>query len=92
MLDRVEEVLGTERAARFHSHFSRIEFTQRGRKTPPYLCRPRGLWAGLDAAGRGKWPAGGGAPPSSAKAQGTQAEDALEMKRIYQGLCSSEEA
>lgn len=30
MLDRVEEVLGTERASRFHSHFSHIEFTPKG--------------------------------------------------------------
>ena len=30
MLDRVEEVLGPERAASFHSHFSHIEFTPKG--------------------------------------------------------------
>ena len=30
MLDRVEAVLGPDRAARFHSHFSHIEFTPKG--------------------------------------------------------------
>ena len=30
MLDRMEEVLGLDRASRFHSHFSHIEFTMNG--------------------------------------------------------------
>ena len=30
MLDKVESALGEERAGRFHSHFSRIEFTPKG--------------------------------------------------------------
>lgn len=30
MLDRMVQVLGGERASRFHSHFSRIEFTPKG--------------------------------------------------------------
>ncbi len=59
MLDRVEEVLGEERASRFHSHFSRIEFTPSGgREVPPDLCRPRGLWPGLAAPGGGDGPPG----------------------------------
>ena len=30
MLDRIEQVLGAERASRFHSHFSHIQFTLNG--------------------------------------------------------------
>ena len=30
MLDRVEELLGPDRASRFHSHFSKIAFTPNG--------------------------------------------------------------
>lgn len=59
MLDKVASALGEERASRFHSHFSRIEFTPRGgEKCPPDLCRPRGLWAGLAAPGGGDRPPG----------------------------------
>lgn len=84
MLDRVEEVLGAERAARFHSHFSRIEFTPNGGERCHRTFADHGGygpdWAPLAAeiARRG-W-----SPTFICESAGTQAEDALEMKNIYQ--------
>ena len=37
MLTRMEEVLGAERASRFHSHFSHIEFTPNGGEKCPVM-------------------------------------------------------
>ena len=83
MLSRVEEVLGRERASRFHSHFSHIEFTPKGgEKCHRTFADDGGYgpdWAPLAAqvAARG-W-----SPTFICESAGTQAEDALEMKRIY---------
>ena len=84
MLDRVEEVLGAERAARFHSHFSRIEFTPNGGEKCHRTFADHGGygpdWAPLAAEiARRRW-----SPTFICESAGTQAEDALEMKRIYQ--------
>ena len=84
MLDRVEEVLGTERAARFHSHFSHIQFTPGGgEKCHRTFSDNDGYgpdWAPLatEVARRG-W-----SPTFICESAGTQAEDALTMKRIYE--------
>ena len=84
MLSRVEEVLGRERASRFHSHFSHIEFTPKGgEKCHRTFADDGGYgpdWAPLAAqvAARG-W-----SPTFICESAGTQAEDALEMKRIYE--------
>ena len=92
MLDKVERVLGEERASRFHSHFSRIEFTPNGgEKRHRTFAHHGGFgpdWTPLarEVARRG-W-----SPTFICESAGTQAEDAVEMKRIYQGFCSSEEA
>ena len=84
MLDRVEEVLGAERAARFHSHFSRIEFTPNGGEKCHRTFADHGGygpdWAPLAAeVARRGW-----SPTFICESAGTQAEDALEMKNIYQ--------
>ena len=92
MLDKVERVLGEERASRFHSHFSRIEFTPNGGEKRHRTFADHGGfgpdWTPLarEVARRG-W-----SPTFICESAGTQAEDAVEMKRIYQGFCSSEEA
>lgn len=84
MLSRVEAVLGRERASRFHSHFSHIEFTPKGgEKCHRTFADDGGYgpdWAPLAAqvAARG-W-----SPTFICESAGTQAEDALEMKRIYE--------
>ena len=83
MLDRVEEVLGAERASRFHSHFSHIQFTPKGgEKCHRTFDNDDGFgpdWSPLaeEVARRG-W-----APTFICESAGTQAEDALTMKQIY---------
>ena len=84
MLDRMEAVLGPERAARFHSHFSRIEFTPNGGEKCHRTFDDHGGygpdWAPLAAAvARRGW-----SPTFICESAGTQAEDAVTMKRIYQ--------
>ena len=84
MLDRTEEVLGAERASRFHSHFSHIQFTAKGGEnchrtfTDDDGYGPD--WAPLacEVARRG-W-----SPTFICESAGTQAEDAKTMKQIYQ--------
>lgn len=82
MLDRMAEVLGEEKASRFHSHFSMIEFTPKGGEArhltfdqtdfgPDYrpFCR--------ELARRG-W-----SPTIICESAGTQDIDALTMKEEY---------
>lgn len=84
MLDRMEEILGEERASCFHSHFSHIEFTPGGgEKCHRTFADDGGFgpdWTALAAevAKRG-W-----SPTFICESAGTQAEDALTMKKIYQ--------
>ena len=86
MLDKMEAALGEERASRFHSHFSRIEFTPKGGEKchrtftdhGGYGPEPEPLMA--EVARRG-W-----SPTFICESAGTQAEDALAMKRIYQNF------
>ncbi|MBO5727300.1 MAG: TIM barrel protein [Oscillospiraceae bacterium] len=83
MLDRVQEVLGEERASRFHSHFSHIQFTPNGgEKCHRTFADDGGFgpdWTPLAAAvARRGWE-----PTFICESAGTQARDAVEMKRIY---------
>ena len=83
MLSRVEEVLGEERASRFHSHFSHIEFTPKGgEKCHRTFADDGGYgpdWSPLAAeVARRGW-----SPTFICESAGTQAEDALTMKREY---------
>ena len=83
MLDRMEGVLGAERASIFHSHFSHIQFTPNGgEKCHRTFEDNDGYgpdWAPLAAeiARRG-W-----SPTFICESAGTQAQDALTMKEIY---------
>ena len=84
MLDRMEQALGEDRASVFHSHFSHIEFTPNGGEKCHRTFADNGGygpgWAPLAAAvARRGWN-----PTFICESAGTQAEDALEMKRIYQ--------
>ena len=84
MLSRMEEALGTERASRFHSHFSHIEFTPNGGEKCHRTFGDDGGygpdWAPLaEAVARRGWN-----PTFICESAGTQAEDALTMKKIYQ--------
>lgn len=84
MLDQVERALGEERASTFHSHFSHIQFTVNGgEKCHRTFADDGGYgpgWAPLAAqVARRGW-----SPTFICESAGTQAEDALEMKKIYQ--------
>ena len=83
MLDLVEEILGPDRASRFHSHFSHIEFTPNGGEKRHRTFDDDGGygpdWAPLAAeVARRGW-----GPTFICESAGTQAEDALAMKGIY---------
>ncbi len=90
MLRKMEQALGLDRASRFHSHFSQIEFTPKGGEK----CHR----AFADNGGFGPHPAPlmaavarrGWAPTFICESAGTQAEDALTMKKLYQ-TCKGEE-
>ncbi len=84
MLDRMEEVLGAERAGGFHSHFSHIEFTPKGGEKRHRTFADNGGygpdWAPLAAeVARRGW-----SPTFICESDGTQAEDAAVMKEIYE--------
>lgn len=86
MLDRMEQALGSDRASRFHSHFSHIEFTPKGgEKCHRTFADDGGYgpdWTPLAAAvARRGW-----SPTFICESAGTQAEDALAMKQIYQSF------
>ena len=84
ILDRMAEVLGPDRACRFHSHFSHIEFTPGGgEKCHRTFADDGGYgpdWTPLaQAVARRGW-----SPTFICESAGTQAEDALTMKKVYQ--------
>lgn len=84
MLSRMESELGTDRASRFHSHFSHIEFTPNGGEKCHRTFDDDGgygpAWEPLaQAVAQRGW-----SPTFICESAGTQAEDALTMKRIYQ--------
>ena len=86
ILDKMAAALGQERASRFHSHVSHIEFTPKGGEKCHRTFEDDGGygpdWTPLarQVAARG-W-----SPTFICESAGTQARDAAEMKRIYQGL------
>ena len=88
ILDKLERALGEERASRFHSHFSHIEFTLNGGEKCHRTFADDGgygpAWEPLAAAvARRGW-----SPTFIGESAGTQAEDALTMKRVYQACLS----
>ena len=83
ILDRMAQVLGEARASRFHSHFSKIQYTPKGGEKvhltfdqKDYGPDPLPL---MELLARRGW-----SPTIICESAGTQAEDALTMKRAYQ--------
>ena len=82
ILDRIGEALGDERARQFHVHFSRIEFSKGGEKRhwtfaeTQFGPEPQPL---MELLAERKL-----APVIICESAGTQAEDAGEMRRMYQ--------
>ncbi len=84
MLDQMEAALGAERAGRFHSHFSQIEFTPNGGEKCHRTFADNGGFGPdpaplMAAVARRGW-----APTFICESAGTQAEDACTMKELYQ--------
>ena len=83
MLDRIESVLGRDRASRFHIHFSKIEFTPKGGEKRHLCFSDPGFGPDFrplaeELARRG-W-----RPWVICESAGTQSEDARAMKSVYQ--------
>lgn len=82
ILDRIQSELGEDRAARFHSHFSKIAFTPNGGEKvhltfgqTDFGPDPEPLMKELARRG---W-----SPTVICESAGTQTDDALTMKRMY---------
>ena len=88
MLDEMADALGEARASRFHSHFSKIAFTPKGGEQKHLRFSDQG-WGpefrplAEEIARRG-W-----SPTLICESSGTQSEDALTMKAIYQEVSRS---
>ncbi len=81
ILDKIENKLGFDRLKVFHSHFSKIEYTQGGEKR--HLTFEDTVF-GPDFEPLAECVAKRGLTPTFiCESDGTQAEDARDMKRIY---------
>ena len=82
VLETIENALGAWRAAHFHAHFSKIEYTTGGEKRhltfEDRLFGPEFEPLAEVLAKRGA------SPVIICESAGTQSKDALEMKRIYE--------
>ncbi len=83
LLDRLVNELGTERASKFHAHFSKIEYTQGGEKRhltfadTVYGPDPSPLMQLIRKRGM--------TPTFICESDGTQAEDAVILMQLYGG-------
>lgn len=84
VLDRLTNELGAERGAQFHAHFSKIEYTGGGEKRhltfedTVYGPEPAPLMQLVRERGL--------TPTFICESDGTQAEDACALKRLYEGI------
>jgi len=83
MLDKVAAALGEDRASRFHSHFSRIEFTPNGGEKCHRTFADNGGFGPDPAPLMAELARRGWSPTVICESAGTQAEDAAAMKRMY---------
>ena len=83
LLDRLVNELGSDRASRFHAHFSKIEYTKGGEKRhltfedTVYGPEPAPLMALIRERGM--------TPTFICESDGTQAEDACTLQQLYGG-------
>ena len=83
LLDRLHDALGAERAAIFHAHFSKIEYTQGGEKR--HLTFEDAVYGPEPAPLIDLIRERGLTPTFICESDGTQAEDARTLKRLYEG-------
>lgn len=83
LFDDMVNMIGIERAAKFHSHFSKIAYTDKGEKNhltfADTIYGPEFEPIAQLVAARG-W-----APTFICESAGTQAEDAITMQTLYEG-------
>ncbi len=90
LLTTMEQVLGTERAHHFHAHFSKIEYTEKGGEKR-HLTFEDTLY-GPEFEPLGELLAKGNySPRIICESAGTQAEDARQMKELYQNAVGKAE-
>lgn len=90
LLDQMENTIGKERAARFHAHFSQIEYNDKGEVRhlnfdEEMRFGPAFAPLGEEIAERGY------APTIICESAGRQAEDALTMQRLYREALQKQE-
>ena len=83
ILDRTLAMLGADRAGRFHSHFSNIEFTPNGGEKV-HLTFDQTEFGPDHAPLMRELARRGWSPTVICESAGTQAEDSLTMKRCYE--------
>ncbi len=84
MLDQMEAALGPERVKRFHSHFSQIEYTMNGGEKCHRTFADNGGFGPDPAPLMAEIARRGWEPTFICESAGTQADDALTMKKLYQ--------
>ncbi len=85
VFEAMENRLGTERARSFHAHFSKIEYTENGAEKR-HLTFEDAVY-GPDFEPMVQWIIRkNGSPTVICESAGTQAEDALAMRRYYQSI------
>ena len=84
MLDQMESALGADRASCFHAHFSQIEFTPKGGEKCHRTFADNGGFGPDPTPLMAEVARRGWSPTFICESAGTQAQDALTMKRLYQ--------
>ena len=84
-LDKLANALGETRASRFHSHFSKIEFTLKGGENKHLRFRDPGWGPDFPPLAE-ELVRRGWSPRIICESAGTQSEDALTMKQCYEIL------
>lgn len=85
ILYQMENKLGRERAMQFHSHFSKIEYTEKGGEKRHLTFDDQQYGPNFEPLGE-LLAERGYTPRVICESAGTQAEDARAMKEIYQGF------
>lgn len=86
MLDSIENALGHDRLSNMHVHFSKIEYTKGGEKR--HLTFADKIYGPQYEPLMEEFYKRGLSPSIICESDGTQAEDAAEMKRYYENLFS----
>ena len=85
VFERMENCLGTDRMRRFHSHFSKIEYTEKGGEKR-HLTFADTVF-GPDFEPMAEWIVRKNCSPTViCESAGTQAEDALAIRRYYESI------